>query len=59
MQEGIILEGDKLKEFCKELNIDSKISKILIIINDNRAEYYNFENDCFFELNLKIAKKYL
>lgn len=59
MQEGIILEGEKLKEFCNELNIDSKTSKILIKINDNRAEYYNFEDDCIFGLDLEITKKYL
>lgn len=59
MQEGIILEGDKLKKFCNELNIDSKTSKILIKINDNKAEYYNYEDDCFLELELEVAKKYL
>ena len=59
MQEGIILEGDKLKDFCKEMNINSETSKILIKINDNRAEYYNFEDDCIFELNLEVAKKYI
>lgn len=59
MQEGIILEGEKLKEFCNELNIDSKTSKILIKINNNKAEYYNFEDDCFLGLDLEIAMKYL
>ena len=59
MQEGIILEGDKLKEFCKELNIDCNTSKILIKINNNKAEYYNFDDDCFYGLDLEIAKKYL
>lgn len=58
MQEAVILVDEKLKKFCKELNIDSNGSKILIKINGNRAEYYSFEDDCFFELDLEIAKKY-
>ena len=41
-----ILSGEKLENFCKELNIDSSnVSRILIRINNNRAEYYNFEDD--------------
>lgn len=59
MQEAVILVDEKLKNFCKELNIDSDVSKILIKINGDRAEYYNFENDCFLELDLEVAKKYL
>lgn len=59
MQEAVLLVDEKLKKFCKELNIDSKVSKILIKINDNRAEYYSFEDDCFFELDFEIAEKYL
>lgn len=58
MQEAIILVDEKLKSFCKELNIDSNVSKVLIKINGNRAEYYSFEDDCFFELDLEVAKKY-
>ena len=45
MQTGILLGNDKLKEFCKELNIDCNTS--------------NFDDDCFYELDLEIAKKYL
>lgn len=59
MQTGILLEDDKLKEFCKELNINYSTSKILIKINNNKAEYYNFDDDCFYELDLEIAKKYI
>lgn len=59
MQTGILLGNDKLKEFCKELNIDCNTSKILIKINNNKAEYYNFDDDCFYELDLEIAKKYI
>ncbi len=55
-----ILSGEKLENFCKELNIDSSnVSRILIRINNNRAEYYNFEDDCFYELDMEIAKKYI
>lgn len=59
MQTGILLEDVKLKEFCKELNIDCNTSKILINLNNDKAEYYNFEDDCFYELDLEIAKKYI
>ena len=60
MQVSTILSDDKLKDFCKELNIDSSnISKILIKINNNRAEYYDFENDCFKKIDIEIAKKYI
>lgn len=55
-----ILSGEKLENFCKELNIDSSnVSRILIRINNNRAEYYNFEDDRFYELDMEIAKKYI
>lgn len=59
MQNSILLENNKLKEFCRELNIECNTSKILIRINNNKAEYYNFDDDCFYELDLEIAKKYL
>lgn len=59
MQTGILLEDVKLKEFCKELNIDCNTSKILIKINNNKAEYYNFDDDCYYKLDLEIAKKYI
>lgn len=59
MQESIILVDEKLKKFCKEINIDSNISKILIKINNSRAEYYNYDDDCFYELDIEIAKKYM
>lgn len=59
MQTSILLEDVKLKEFCKELNIECNTSKILIKINNNKSEYYNFDDDCFYELDLEIAKKYL
>ena len=59
MQEGIILTGEKLNKFCKELNIDSNIYKILIKINGNSAEYYNVEDNSSYELDIQIAKKYI
>lgn len=59
MQNSILLENNKLKEFCKELNIECNTSKILIKINNNKAEYYNFDDDCFYELDLEIVKKYI
>lgn len=59
MQNSILLENNKLKEFCKELNIEYNTSKILIKINNNKAEYYNFDDDCFYELDLEIVKKYI
>ena len=59
MQNSILLENNKLREFCRELNIECNTSKILIKINNNKAEYYNFDDDCFYELDPEIAKKYL
>lgn len=59
MQTSILLEDVKLKEFCKELNIGCNTSKILIKLNNDKAEYYNFDDDCFYELDLEIAKKYI
>ena len=59
MQAVTILENEKLKSFCKEINIDPDTSKILIKINKNRAEYYNFDDDCFYKLDIEIAKKYI
>ena len=54
-----ILRDEKLLDFCKELNLDSNIETILITINDNIAEYYSINDDCFHKLDLKIAKKYI
>lgn len=59
MQTSILLEDVKLKEFCKELNIDCNTSKILIKINNDKSEYYNFDDDCYYKLDLEIAKKYI
>lgn len=59
IMESILLEGTKMLEFCKELNIDSDVPKILIRINDNHAEYYNCNDKCFYEFDIEIAKKYL
>lgn len=59
MQAGIILDGDKLKAFYEKINIKYKPSKLLIKINDNKAEYYNFEEDCFYDLDVEVAKKYI
>ena len=59
MKETIILSDDKKDKFCKELNLNINTSKVLITINNNKAEYYNFDDDCFYELDLEIAKKYL
>lgn len=59
METTVILTGKRLEDFCQELNIDSSISKIIVRINNKRAEYYNFVDDCFYELDLEIAKKYL
>ncbi len=57
MQTSIILEDNKLKQFCKELNISS--DKIVITINNNKAEYYNANDDCYYKLDLEVAKKYI
>lgn len=54
-----ILRDEELLNFCKELNIDSNMKSILIMINGNKAEYYNSEDDCFYKLDLEIAKKYI
>lgn len=59
MQEGIILTGEKLKDFCREINIDSNVSKILIKIKNNSAQYYNVEENSSYELDIEIAKKYI
>lgn len=59
MQTGILLSDHKLKKFRKEIKINSRCSKILISINGNRAEYYNFDDDCFYKLDIYIAKKYI
>ena len=59
MKETIILSDDKKDKFCKELNLNINTSKVLITINNNKAEYYNFDDDCFYGLDLEIAKKYL
>lgn len=54
-----ILRDEKLLDFCKDLNLDSNIKTILITINDNIAEYYNPIEDCFYKLDIRIAKKYI
>ena len=59
MQTSIILGKEKVKDFCKELNINPSSSKFLIKVNGDKAGYYNFEDDCNYELNLEIAKKYI
>lgn len=57
MKTTIILEDNKLKQFCKELNINS--DKVVITINNNKAEYYNVNDDCYYKLDLEVAKKYI
>lgn len=59
MKESIILSDDKKDKFCKELNLNTNASKVLITINKNKAEYYNFDDDCYYELDLEVAKKYI
>lgn len=59
MQEAVILTGNNLKQFCTDLNINPNTSKIIIIINNEKAEYYNFEDDCLYNLDINIALKYL
>lgn len=54
-----ILKGKELLKFCEELNIKSKIDIILVIINNNKAEYYNSSDDCYYKLDINIAKKYI
>ena len=54
-----ILKDEELLKFCRELNIDSNVTSILISINENKAEYYNSIDDCFYKLDIKIAKKYI
>lgn len=59
MQVVVLLEGPELKCFCKELNITPRASKIMIKISEKRAEYYNFDDDCFYRIDIEIAKKYI
>lgn len=59
MQMSIILSEGILKKFCKELNINTKTQKNIIKVHGNKAEYYDFEGDCFCELDINIAKKYI
>jgi hypothetical protein len=59
VQESIILDGEKKEKFCKELNIRSNVPKILVHLNDNGAEYYHLDDDCFYKLDFEIAKKYI
>ena len=59
MQVSYLLEGNKLKEFCEEMNIKSNPLKILIKVNDDKAEYYNFDDNKLLELDILIAKKYI
>ncbi len=55
----VILIDDKCKEFCKELNLDYDYSKILIRVNNQKADYYNYIDKRFHELDLEIAMKYI
>ena len=59
MKETIILTGERLKEFCEEVNICIDSDKLLVRINDTKVEYYNVKKDCFCELELEVVKKYL
>lgn len=59
MQMSIILSGDKLKRFCKELNIDSSANKILLKIEEDKAKYYSLSDDGFCDVDIEIAKKYI
>lgn len=59
MEMSVILDGEKLKQFCNELNIKHDVPKIIIKIIDNKAKYYDFENDCFKKIDIEIAKKYI
>lgn len=59
MQSVILLSGKKVKNFCKEINMKPNSSRILIKINENRAEYYNFDDDCFYRLDMSLARKYI
>ncbi len=60
MQKSIILtDKSSLKEFCKELNLDYDYSKILIRVNNQKADYYNYIDKRFHELDLEIAMKYI
>ena len=59
IQAVAILPEKKSESFCKELNPDEQNTKILIKINKDRAEYYNFDDDCFYKLDIEIAKKYI
>lgn len=56
-----LLQGEKLVEFCKELDIEqNKNTKILVKIIDNKkAEYYNSDTDKFEKIELEVAKKYI
>ena len=59
MQETIILTCERLKDFCKEVNISIDSEKLLIRINNDKAEYYDSAKDCFCELELEVVKKYM
>ena len=59
MQETIILTGERLKDFCKEVNISIDSDKLLIRINNDKAEYYDSKNECYIELELENVKKYI
>lgn len=56
-----LLQGEKLVNFCKELDIEqNKNTKILVKIIDNKkAEYYNSDTDKFEKIKLEVAKKYI
>lgn len=59
MNKSMILTGKIKDDFCKELDINNNYTKIIIRIRDNKADYYDFDKDCFCELDINVAKKYM
>jgi len=59
MQISKILREKEKESFCKELNITNNPTKVLIKINDNKAEYYNPSDDTLYKIDIKVAKKYI
>lgn len=56
--ESKILSGKELSKFCKEINIREP-HKILLKTNENQAEYYNSNDNCYHKIDINIAKKYI
>ncbi len=56
--ESKILSGKELSKFCKEINIREP-HKILLKTNENQAEYYNSNDNCYHKIDISIAKKYI